>query len=179
MVVRNVLGKTVTLPGMVPVDYIRPAVALAVERIVVAAQLAFLDTGALSLFQSRNGRTDKNRKMQCGLNCTHYCLFPLVCFTLFFSTDGLILKLAKEPSFLLSFLGGIGRSLVFFWYHAGAIMAIEGVATGSGRWSVLRFFLPGKVADFLLNVWVLSKVLLILVRMSPDRTWRFSFRVHL
>jgi len=114
--------------------------------------------------------------MDRGLSCTHSRLLLPVCFTLFFRTDGLVLELAEEPSFLLSFLGGIGRSLVFSRYHAGAIMAIEGVATGVGRRSV---FLPSKVADFLLNVRVLFEVLFILVRMSPDRAWRISFRVHL
>lgn len=63
------------------------------------------------------------------LSSTHSLLLLPVCFTLFFGTDGPILELAKEPPFLLSFFGGIGLSLVFFRYHAGAIVAIEGVAT--------------------------------------------------
>lgn len=118
--------------------------------------------------------------MHCRSSCTHSRLLLPVCFTLFFSADGLILELAKEPSlFLLPFIGRIGRSLIFFRYHAGAIMAIEGVATVCGRRRVQRFFLPSKVADFLLNVRVLFKVLFILVRMSPDRARRISFRVHL
>jgi hypothetical protein len=52
-----VVGKT--LPRMVPVDYRRPVVELVVARSVVAAHLTLLDTGAVSLFQSRNGRADK------------------------------------------------------------------------------------------------------------------------
>ena len=97
---------------------------------VLAAHLSPLCTVAAS--PSRSIQEQIQKKADGKYCCTYPGLLPLVCFALFFCTDSLILELAKESSLLFSFLGRIHGSFVVLWYHAGAITAIEGVATGLG-----------------------------------------------